>query len=298
MKTQIFRNCLADILCTMAVFLSFIWSIPDAYATDSGQVQEPKITVICSGKTVEWVLDQIREQTQYSILVRNNDVDLKREVSLDAKEWTISRILKTMFGETNIRWEISGTRISIYRPMNSHVRKDENLIRISGKVSDRQGNPVIGATVMVEGTTNGTSSDSEGIWTLYIDDTDQHLVVSCIGYKTGRTGIGSDREFYIVLDEDTAMLDEIVVVGYGIQKKSVVTAAISSVKGDELLIVTPTSMDNVLKGMVSGVSIISASGQPGEGAGEFSGRLRHEPEGPHHRLGARGVQPDRARDLF
>lgn len=266
MKTQIFRNCLADILCTMAVFLSFIWSIPDAYATDSGQVQEPKITVICSGKTVEWVLDQIREQTQYSILVRNNDVDLKREVSLDAKEWTISRILKTMFGETDIRWEISGTRISIYRPMNSHVRKDENLIRISGKVSDRQGNPVIGATVMVEGTTNGTSSDSEGIWTLYIDDTDQHLVVSCIGYKTGRTGIGSDREFYIVLDEDTAMLDEIVVVGYGIQKKSVVTAAISSVKGDELSIVTPTSMDNVLKGMVSGVSIISASGQPGEGA--------------------------------
>ena len=112
MKTKNIRNCLADIVCITAVLLLCPGNVPGAYAADTGQPREPKVTVICSGETVGWVLDRIREQTQYSILVRNNDVDLEREVSLEAKDWTAGMVLEKMFEGSDI---IANTAIKAIR---------------------------------------------------------------------------------------------------------------------------------------------------------------------------------------
>ena len=134
--------------------------------------------------------------------------------------------------------------------------------QVKGTVKDSAGEPVIGAAVVVEGTTNGTVVDLDGN---FVFDTavpsDAVLVVTSIGYKTARVPVGGGS-LNIVLEEDTTMIEETVVVGYGVQKKSVVTAAISSITSDDLKSQSQTRVDNLLQGMTSGVVVTTPSGAP------------------------------------
>ncbi len=136
---------------------------------------------------------------------------------------------------------------------------------VRGKVIDAEGMAVIGANIVEVDTHNGTVTDIDGNYSLSVAD-DAVLRVSYIGYMTQDINTAGRTNIDVTLQEDAIGLEEFVAVGYGVQKKSVVTAAISSVKSDELGRVAPTRIDNVLKGMVSGVSITQASGQPGDGS--------------------------------
>ena len=127
---------------------------------------------------------------------------------------------------------------------------------------DTNGTPVIGASISVKGTTTGTISDMNGVFTLDVKNGDV-LEISFIGYLSHTVKVGTQTDLQIVLKEDTQALDEVVVVGYGVQKKSVMTAAISRVTSDDLEKLTPTRVEDVLRGKVSGVSIMQNSGQPG-----------------------------------
>lgn len=137
--------------------------------------------------------------------------------------------------------------------------------QVKGTVKDSAGEPVIGAAVIVEGTTNGTTVDFDGTFVLNAVPSDAVLVVSSIGYKTVKVPVGGGN-LNIVLEEDTQMLEETVVVGYGVQKKSVVTAAISSITSDDLKATAATRIDNLLQGMTSGVTVTSTSGAPDAGS--------------------------------
>ncbi len=137
--------------------------------------------------------------------------------------------------------------------------------QVKGTVKDSAGEPVIGAAVVVEGTTNGTTVDLDGTFLLDGVPSDAVLVVSSIGYKTARVPVGGGS-VNVILEEDTTMLEETVVVGYGVQKKSVVTAAISSITSDDLKKTAATRVDNLLQGMTSGVTVTSTSGAPDAGS--------------------------------
>lgn len=133
-------------------------------------------------------------------------------------------------------------------------------------VAGSDNEPLPGVNVVVKGaTTNGTITDLEGKFSLSVP-TDAVLSISYVGYKTQDVGVKGRSALRIALMDDTESLDEVVVVGYGVQKKSVVTAAIGRVTADDLKMVSPTRIDNILKGQTSGVSITSASGQPGDGS--------------------------------
>jgi TonB-linked SusC/RagA family outer membrane protein len=134
--------------------------------------------------------------------------------------------------------------------------------KITGQVLDENGEPVIGANVIERGTTNGTVTDFDGNFTLEVQES-AILQISYIGYLEQTTPVAGNQVFRITLKEDSQNLEEVVVVGYGIQKKSVVTAAISKVTSKELQAATPTRIEDVLKGKVSGVQITQNSGQPG-----------------------------------
>ena len=119
-----------------------------------------------------------------------------------------------------------------------------------------QGKPIYGATVIVQNTTLGTTTDADGKFSIKLDaGTQPVLQISFIGYETQTVPAAGKTQVEVILREAVNEMDDVVVVGYGIQRKSVVTAAISSVKGDDLKRVTGTRIDNVLKGMVSGVNI-------------------------------------------
>ena len=138
----------------------------------------------------------------------------------------------------------------------------QTVRKLRGTILDTNGTPVIGASISVKGTTTGTISDMNGVFTLDVKNGDI-LEISFIGYLSHTVKVGTQTDLQVVLKEDTQALDEVVVVGYGVQKKSVMTAAISRVTSDDLEKLTPTRVEDVLRGKVSGVSIMQNSGQPG-----------------------------------
>ena len=138
--------------------------------------------------------------------------------------------------------------------------------QVSGTVKDVSGNPVIGAAVMVDGTSIGTTSDLDGNFTLPSAPPDAVLTVSSIGYATMQVALNGRAVLDIVMQEDFEMLEDVVVVGYGVQKKSVVTAAISSITSDDLKAQSHTRVDNLLQGMSSGVLVTQSSGAPDAGS--------------------------------
>ena len=133
---------------------------------------------------------------------------------------------------------------------------------VKGTVKDKAGEPVIGAAVLIEGTTTGAVTDLDGNWELSKVPAGASLTVSSIGYVSQT--VKADSPFIaFVLEEDSEMLDDVVVIGYGVQKKSVVTAAIAKVSSEDLGNVAPLRVDNALKGLAAGVNVTSYSGQPG-----------------------------------
>ncbi len=141
-------------------------------------------------------------------------------------------------------------------------------ITIKGSVNDTSGEPVIGASVIEIGTTNGTITDFDGNFMLSVG-TDAKIKISYVGYKE-RT-VAAKPSVKVILEEDTEVLDDVVVIGYGVQKKSVVTAAIARVTEEDLMKTAPIRVDNALKGLAAGVTVTSTSGQPGA---ESSVRVR------------------------
>lgn len=136
---------------------------------------------------------------------------------------------------------------------------------VSGQVKDSDGEPVIGATVIIEGTTIGTATDSEGRYSLDVRQPDAVLSFSFVGMLSQQIPVGARTVVDVVLD-NSQTLEDVVVIGYGVQKKSVVTAAISSVDNAMLEKVSAVRVDDALKGLSSGVMVTSSSGQPGAGS--------------------------------
>ncbi|MBQ8071199.1 MAG: TonB-dependent receptor [Bacteroidales bacterium] len=136
-------------------------------------------------------------------------------------------------------------------------------VRVNGVVYDAGGAPVVGAAVFVEGTTVGAVTDASGTYSLSVSP-DAVLEVSCLGYVTQTVSVGGRSRIDITLEEDTMQLDETVVVGYGVQKKSDVTGAISSLKSSDLENRSVTSVVDAMAGKTAGVNIISTGGSPGE----------------------------------
>jgi TonB-linked SusC/RagA family outer membrane protein len=136
---------------------------------------------------------------------------------------------------------------------------------LRGTVKDSSGEPVIGAAVMVEGTSTGTTTDLDGQFVLTANVAPNAvLVVSSIGYQTQTVYVAGRTVVDIVLEEDAEMLDDVVVIGYGVQKKSVVTASIAKVSSEDLAKAAPIRVDAALKGLAAGVNVTANSGQPGE----------------------------------
>ena len=234
-------------------------SMATVLAQDAGNM---KISLSREG-SVQEVLDALCDAIDGSLLVRSTDVDLSRKVSVHAEDASLGEILGRIFEGSDVKWTVSGKQIQVFRPHQEESQRQDRTV--SGTITDENGELVVGAAVILDGTQRAATTDFNGRWTLTVPHNARSLKVSCLGYGDQWIILGRAEDYRTVLREDISLLEESVVVGYGVQKKSVVTAAISSVKGDQLSGIAPTRVDNVLKGMVSGVTITPSSGQPGSG---------------------------------
>jgi len=147
--------------------------------------------------------------------------------------------------------------LMLFLPFSAYA---QNMV-VKGVVIDQSGEPVIGATARVQGTNNGTITDFDGNFVLNDVKQGDMIEFSYVGYIPQT--VAAKASMNVVLEEDNKMLEDVIVVGYGVQKKSVVTAAIAKVSSEDLNGTSPVRMDNALKGLAAGVNVTSSSGQPG-----------------------------------
>lgn len=226
------------------------------------------ITIDVKDATPAEVFRIIESQSDYRISYRTQLVDKRHDITIKKTDASVESILDAALSGRDLSYRIVSPKSIVIVEKNAESAAGvtvEHKRKISGHITGPDNEPVIGASVTVPGTKINTISDIDGNWTLNVPEEAVDVLISYVGCVPQRLKLAGRNSFETVLAEDAQQLDAVVVVGYGVQKKSVVTAAISSVKSDQLKAMTPTRMDNVLKGMVSGVSITSSSGQPGDG---------------------------------
>jgi len=219
------------------------------------------LTLNVENETVQNVLDKIEAQSEYNFFYNNKQINMSRVVSVKSTDKNIFKILDDLFEDTNVTYSILDKNIilSVKEKMNTAPQQSQK--RITGTVIDGAGEPVIGANVVEKGTTNGTITDIDGRFSLSIGDK-AVLTVTYIGYAPREVVVGNQSVLSIRLAEDTQALEEVVVVGYGVQRKSDVTGSISVATADDLLARPQFNALEGLRGKAAGVNILSATGNP------------------------------------
>lgn len=223
--------------------------------------QTARISVEVNNTTVGDVLHEIEEHSEFYFTYNSSVVNTKRVVSIDMKNRQINEILDELFAGENIGYSINDKHIVLYKKDAASIPVvQQGTKRITGTVVDASGVPVIGANVMVKGTSNGTITDMDGKFTLEVSD-GAVLEVSYIGYLS-QTIKASGKSISIILKEDTQKLDEVVVVGYGTQKKGELTSSISTVKSDSFVKGAVQDAAQLLQGKVAGLGVVLPNGDP------------------------------------
>lgn len=206
-------------------------------------------------------LSTLENKSEYSFFYSNMLPDKDARVSIDAKDKSIEFILDNIFSNLSISYEINGHQIVL-----SEDKKEEKntSYKASGVVVDSAGEPVIGAGVVIEGSTNGTITDVDGRWELVVPSTTTKIVISSLGYKEQIVAAGSASARTVTLHEDSQMLQETVVVGYGVQKKVNLTGAVAMVNSEEMNARPISSVASGLQGLLPGVTVVNSSSQPGQ----------------------------------
>ena len=188
------------------------------YASNS-YAQTTMVSINVENQTVKEVLDEIENTTEYSFFYNTRHVDLDRKVSVNINNADIFEVLDDVFSGTNVVYSVKDRSIVLsVKDASPVIAQNDN--KITGTIVDASGIPVIGANVMVKGTSTGTITDMDGRFTLDVPK-DAILEVSYIGYSTQTVKVGGQNSLSIMLKEDTQALDEVVVVGYGTVKKEI-----------------------------------------------------------------------------
>lgn len=229
--------------------------------------QKANISINVVNTSFSRILEEIESKSGYTILVRNSDIDLNEKTSLSISDKNIEHVLKTLFAGRNIKYEISGNRISVYIPQKT-IADNTTLqvktgINISGMVRDEQGESLIGVTVKVKDALTGTVTDMDGRFSLLLQKENPILVFSYMGYLTQEVSANNRNEIIITMKEDMQQLEEVIVVGYGEQKKINLTGAVASIKSKDLVKSPVASTTNALIGRLPGLIAKQTSGQPG-----------------------------------
>lgn len=240
------------------------------YAVDTrGQeVLERKLTLQAENADVKTILGEIEKKADVKFTYRPRIIRDHDKITLDLKEVPLYDVLAKVFGST-LGYEVIGKQIVLksIRPElpddTPEVAPYKAAIQVSGQILDEEKSAIPGVNVLVKGTTNGTTSDSEGRFTLNVEDENSVLVFSFIGYVSQEVTVGNQTSLNITMVQDVQSLQEVIVVGYGEQKKTTVTGAVTSVKGDIIGQAPVTNMSNALAGRLPGAIFINRSGEPG-----------------------------------
>lgn len=239
-------------------FLFFVVTLLSFTANANAQ----RVSIAVENAKVEQILAAVSKQTGLSLAYSKQVVDLNRRLSMNINDVDVNKAMEEIIAGTSMAYEIRDGKIYLFE---EGLSPQQQKITINGIIIDSTGEPVIGANVVEQGTTNGTITDIDGKFSLNVAD-NAVLQVSYIGYLSQSISVNGQTVFNITLKEDSQNLDEVVVVGYGVQKKRDLTGAISSVKMEDTPVGTFSSISQALAGKAAGLQVVQNSAQVGGGS--------------------------------
>lgn len=260
-----YRKKLLIIMMRSFIFLFCVTAF--GFTTEIGFSQNRTVVIDSDREvTVEELLNLIGKQTSYSFIYKSDLFEDAPKVKLEKGEARIGDLLAKGLAFANIGYQISMDGSILLNKSPNNLKFKESIVQqqVSGTVVDAYGTPLPGATVNLKSNpTLGTQTDFDGNYVIETTGSGDVLVFRYLGFVTKEIAVGNQTVINVTLEEDAQGLDEVVIVGYGTQKKSDVTGAISSVKSEELNKVVVTNPTDALQGRVSGVTVTSSSGSPG-----------------------------------
>jgi len=252
--------------------LSFLLLLISAFAiqANTSYAQKVKMTLDLNNVSVSKVIDEIEAGSEFKFLFKTNTVDLNRKVSIHVKKENIENVLRILFKNTKTTYEIDNRKILLRKntattDSGDRSEIDEVLdqqIEVSGTVRDEKGFPLPGANVIERGTDNGAQTDFDGKFSIVLNGASPTLVFSFIGFASQEVLVGDQTTLNIVLKEDAAGLEEIVLVGYGSSRKKDVTGAVSTLKSESFNQGQITSPEQLIQGKTAGVQISTDEENP------------------------------------
>ncbi|EID73949.1 TonB-dependent receptor [Imtechella halotolerans] len=213
--------------------------------------------------TLEELFSKIEEITPYKFLYHVEGVNLSRKVNVSVFKTPLSRVLDDVFKDTDIRYQLLDRQIVLHTNHSDNFSINSVLQQtIIGKVTDTKGNPLLGVTILVKGTQTGTTTDADGQFEIKADVNDI-LVLTYLGFAKKEVVVGNQKEITVTLDEEASQLEEVVLVGYGSQKRKDITGSVSRVNAVEINKMAPVNFDNAIVGRAPGVYVVPSSGAPG-----------------------------------
>ena len=255
--------------------LSFILFFAFIFSAVANSFSQTEISLEMRNVKILDVLDEIEVDTDYRFIYSTNIYDFDKLISIDVKDQKISNVLDQIF-DGKITYEVIDKRVLLKKKiiisskMEELIYEEEIVQRvITGTVKDSDGIPLPGATIVEEGTLNGTSTDFDGNFSITLENDDSKLLISFIGYLTESYELADLSSIDAVLLLDNASLDEVVVTGYGTQQKKLITGAIATISADLIENRGLTSAGSALAGTTAGVYVSQNSGQAGRDNVQF-----------------------------
>lgn len=221
-------------------------------ASGSAFGQNQKISLPKGTTTLQKVFQEIEKQTDLSVDYNQSKLNINKQIVIKEQNKTLSKTLEEALAGSGLTFKIEAGHILIV-PLLKKEGESKPDKQVKGYITDKNGEPIIGANIIMKGTTNGTITDIDGKYTLSVPE-GATLLVTYIGYNPQEIIVGKESDIHIVMKEDTQALDEVVIVGYGTQKKVNLTGAVEAIEGDKLQNRAVTNVSQALQGQVSGVN--------------------------------------------
>lgn len=243
--------------------------------------QPRRLTLDVENRLLSEVLKMIEQGTDYTFFINESRIDLTIPVSDHVTDGELNAVLDQVLARTPYEYAIKSRQILLSLREHSSASAPSGQA-VEGVVKDKAGNPLIGASIVVECTTEGTTSGPDGAFRIVVAGSSARLVVSYLGYETQTVSVGGRTYLTVEMAEDATLVSDVVVIGYGKQTKKTLTGAVSVVGMSDLETATVSNISQALAGKAAGLSVRQMSAQPGGGSklrirGEASPGAGNEP---------------------
>lgn len=258
------------IICQLFV-AAFVGSVVIAGPSAAQGVLDRSVTVQVTNQQIGSVLALLRKQVDVRFTYSSSVVETNRRISLSVTNERLADVMNRLLTPLNITYRVEGRQIILYRnennggtePQTTSTPAEEAVaVTVRGRVTDDKGMGLPGANVLIKGTTTGTVTDTDGAYSLSVPTGTETLVISFIGYTSKEVALGGRTTLDVQLASDDKSLSEVVVVGYGTQRKADLTSAVASVKSENFIKGAVKDAGQLLQGKVAGLTISNPSGDP------------------------------------